>query len=122
MDLVLLTINLRVKKLKNQQGNWTTCRECQGRGKRSMRLRKKVRLRYQRELDQFEKMNSEGTAPVRPKGHLYDCLNCGGSGLTNSTDLPIVDAENYPHVAIIGGGIGGVALAIACMHLSLIHI
>ena len=102
--------------MKNQQGNWTTCRECQGRGKRSMRLRKKVRLRYQRELDQFEKMNSEGTAPVRPKGHLYDCLNCGGSGLINSTDLPLVDTENFPHVAIIGGGIGGVALAIACMH------
>ena len=100
----------------NQQSNWTTCRECQGRGKRSMRLRKKVRLRYQRELDQFEKTNSEGTAPVRPKGHLYDCLNCGGSGLINSDDLPIVDAENLPHVAIIGGGIGGVALAIACMH------
>ena len=102
--------------MKNQQGNWTTCRECQGRGKRSMRLRKKVRLRYQRELDQFEKINSEGTAPVRPKGHLYDCLNCGGSGLINSTDLPLVDTENFPHVAIIGGGIGGVALAIACMH------
>jgi len=27
-----------------------------------------------------------------------------------------VDKENYPHVAIIGGGIGGVALAVACLH------
>ena len=81
-----------------------------------MRLRKKVRLRYQRELDQFEKMNSEGTAPVRPKGHLYDCLNCSGSGLIHSASLTIVDTENSPHVAIIGAGIGGVALAIACMH------
>ncbi|MDX2369635.1 MAG: NAD(P)/FAD-dependent oxidoreductase [Colwellia sp.] len=102
--------------MKNEQDHWITCRECQGRGKRSMRLRKKVRLRYQRELEQFEKMNSEGTAPVRPKGHLYDCLNCCGSGLINSASHPIADTENYPHVAIIGGGIGGVALAVACMH------
>jgi len=81
-----------------------------------MRLRKKVRLRYQRELELFEKTNSEGKDPVRPKGHLYDCLNCFGTGLLQSTDHPIADTEHYPHVAIIGGGIGGVALAVACMH------
>jgi len=81
-----------------------------------MRLRKKVRLRYQRELEQFEKTNSEGTAPVRPKGHLYDCLNCSGSGLLQSANHPIADNENYPQLAIIGGGIGGVALAVACKH------
>ncbi|MDB4804707.1 FAD-dependent monooxygenase [Akkermansiaceae bacterium] len=33
-----------------------------------------------------------------------------------SVDFPAVDEENYPHVAIIGGGIGGVALAVACLH------
>ena len=104
------------EELKNKQDNWATCQVCQGRGKRNMRLRKKVRLRYQRELDQFEKTTSEGTPPVRPQGHLYDCLNCCGSGLIHSTSHPIADTENYPHVAIIGGGIGGVALAIACMH------
>ena len=105
-----------VEKLKNEPANWTTCHECQGRGKRSMRLRKKVRLRYQRELAQFKIKNSEGTAPVRPKGHLYDCLNCCGSGLTQSVSHPITNTENYPHLAIIGGGIGGVALAVACKH------
>ncbi|WP_114325837.1 FAD-dependent oxidoreductase [Candidatus Colwellia aromaticivorans] len=102
--------------MKNELDNWTTCQECLGRGQRSMRLRKKVRLRYQRELDQFKKTNSEGTSPVRPKGHLYDCLNCCGSGLINSVSHPIADPENYPHVAIVGGGIGGVALAVALMH------
>jgi 2-polyprenyl-6-methoxyphenol hydroxylase-like FAD-dependent oxidoreductase len=29
---------------------------------------------------------------------------------------PKADTENFPHVAIIGGGIGGVALAVACLH------
>jgi salicylate hydroxylase len=105
-----------VKNLKNKQDHWTTCQQCQGLGKKSMRLRKKVRLRHQRALDQFEKTNSEGTAPIRPRGHLYDCLNCAGSGLINSVSNLITDTENYPHVAIIGGGIGGVALAVACMH------
>ena len=106
--------------MKNEEGHWTICLECQGRGKKSKRLRKKVRLRYQRELDQFEKTKGEGTAPVRPKGHLDTCLNCKGSGLVHSAIQPLSNEEpnkeNYPHLAIIGGGIGGVALAVACLH------
>ncbi len=94
---------------------WTICQECQGRGKKSRRLRKKVRLRYQNAIDQFEKTKDEGTAPVRPKGHIDSCLNCSGSGLVPSASPSIAD-KNYPHVAIIGAGIGGVALAVACLH------
>ncbi|ABM02688.1 hypothetical protein Ping_0845 [Psychromonas ingrahamii 37] len=41
-----------------------------GTRQKSKGLRKKVRLRYRKELAQFEKTNSKGTAPVRPKGHL----------------------------------------------------
>jgi 2-polyprenyl-6-methoxyphenol hydroxylase-like FAD-dependent oxidoreductase len=102
--------------VENKQPSWTNCPECQGRGKKSQRLSKKVRLHYQTELDQFEKSNGEGKVPIRPKAHLYLCLNCSGSGLLPSDSFPIVDKENYPHVAIIGGGIGGVALAVACLH------
>jgi 2-polyprenyl-6-methoxyphenol hydroxylase-like FAD-dependent oxidoreductase len=105
-----------VKKVKNTAASWTICPQCQGRGKKSRGLSKKVRLLYQTELDQFEKKKAEGTAPVRPKGHLYSCLNCSGSGLVPSTSHPMPDKENYPHLAIIGGGIGGVALAVACLH------
>ena len=92
------------------------CQECKGFGKKSRRHRKKVRLRYKRALDLFEKSNREGPAPVRPKRHLDPCLNCSGSGLIPAVSPPIADTENYPHVAIIGGGIGGVALAVACLH------
>lgn len=105
-----------MKKEENEGASWTICPECQGRGKKSQRLTKKVRLQYQRELDQFEKTNGEGIAPTRPKAHLYQCLNCSGSGLVPSATPPVIDKENYPHVAIIGGGIGGVALAVACLH------
>ena len=95
---------------------WTVCKECQGRGKKSQRIRKKATLRYKQELIQFEKSDKQGSEPIRPKGHLAPCNNCKGSGLLSSENHPIVDIENYPHVAIIGGGIGGVALAVACLH------
>jgi 2-polyprenyl-6-methoxyphenol hydroxylase-like FAD-dependent oxidoreductase len=51
-----------------------------------------------------------------PKGHLHLCSKCCGSGLIPSTNPPTPDIENYPHIAIIGGGIGGIALAVACLH------
>ena len=105
-----------MEKAENEGASWTICQECQGHGKKSQRISKKVRLRYQMELDQFEKTNGEGLAPVRPKAHKNVCLNCSGSGLISSASRPIADKENYPHVAIIGGGIGGVALAVACLH------
>lgn len=105
-----------VKKVENEKACWTICPECQGRGKKSRRLSKKVRLLYQIELDQFEKTNGEGTPPIRPKANLYSCPECSGSGLIPSDSFPEADTENYPHVAIIGGGIGGVALAVACLH------
>lgn len=104
------------KKVENKKGNWTICLECQGRGKKSRGLSNKARRQYQMALDQFEKMNGDGIAPVRPKGHLYSCLKCCGSGLLPAANHPIADKENYPHIAIIGGGIGGVALAVACLH------
>lgn len=107
---------MEIKKEENKMASWAICQECQGRGKKSRRLSKKVRLHYQIALDEFEKMQGEGTAPLRPKGNLYSCLNCCGSGLLPAASPPIADKENYPHVAIIGGGIGGMALAVACLH------
>jgi len=81
-----------------------------------MRLRKKSKLRYQIAINEFEKTQGEGKASVRPKITQYLCKNCSGSGLIPATSHPIADSENYPHVAIIGAGIGGVALAVACLH------
>ncbi|CAM4000726.1 FAD-dependent oxidoreductase [Flavobacterium jumunjinense] len=104
------------KMIKNLVSSWTICQECQGQGKKKRRIRKKVRLQYQIALDQFEKTNGEGVAPIPPKSQPYTCPNCSGSGLLPAILHPIADKENYPHVAIIGGGIGGVALAVACLH------
>lgn len=108
--------NEEVEKVKNEKTSWTICPECRGRGKKSRRLRKKVRLKYQAELEHFKKTNGEGTPPMRPKKNHYPCLNCSGSGLIHAENHPIADKENYPYIAIIGGGIGGTALAVACLH------
>ena len=103
-----------MKKAEYEEIHWSSCPECQGQGKRSGRLRKNVRLRFQNESNEVDK--TTGTAPARPKSPLLLCLNCNGTGLIQATSLPEVDNENYPHIAIIGGGIGGVALAVACLH------
>lgn len=106
--------------MKSDTGYWVICAECKGQGRKSKRLRKKVRLSYQKALADYEKSNCAGPAPVRPKPHLDICSNCSGSGLILSEDESLLDripdTENYPHVAIVGGGIGGVALAVACLH------
>ncbi|MFT6814936.1 MAG: 2-polyprenyl-6-methoxyphenol hydroxylase-like FAD-dependent oxidoreductase [Sphingobacteriales bacterium] len=102
--------------MQNKESCWAACPECQGRGKKNRRLRKKVRLQYQKDLEHYEKLKGVGTVPVRPKGHLFSCPNCMGSGLISSENPPEPDTKNFPYVAIIGGGIGGVALAVACLH------
>lgn len=74
-----------------------------------------MRLQYQLALENFEK-TGEGKAPIRPLADLYPCPDCKGSGLIASDQPPLADKKNFPHIAIIGGGIGGVALAVACLH------
>jgi len=107
---------LFLKKLENSSASWTICETCKGQGKKNRKLSKKALLRYQIACDEFEKTKKEGSTPIQPKAEQNSCTNCAGSGLISSENFPIPDKENYPHVAIIGAGIGGVALAIACLH------
>ncbi|KGO84784.1 monooxygenase [Flavobacterium rivuli WB 3.3-2 = DSM 21788] len=102
--------------MENGTAPWTVCNECKGQGKKSRGLSKKAKLFYQRELEQFEKSGGRGTVPLRPNAHLYTCLSCNGYGIVPSAVYPVADNDKYPHIAIIGGGIGGVALAVACLH------
>ncbi|KAF2338396.1 FAD-dependent oxidoreductase [Flavobacterium tistrianum] len=93
---------------------WTICHECQGLGKINRGLSKKVQRRYKTELALYENKQTN-VAPIRPKAHLHLCQNCSGSGLMQSEKYLEPDLTK-PHVAIIGAGIGGVALAVACLH------
>lgn len=97
--------------------HWTACPSCQGRGKKSQRLKKKVRLSYKAALDYFHKTDDgSGTAPSPPIPHQSPCTACKGDGIIRSEKHSPADSVYYPHVAIIGGGIGGTALAVACLH------
>ena len=96
------------------QSSWALCSKCQGRGRIRQNIRKKAKLSYQAALLQFEQHG--GAAPDRPKAYVSACPSCLGSGLSAADHPPVADTEHYPHVAIIGGGIGGVALAVACLH------
>lgn len=102
--------------MDNKETYWTICPQCFGRGKKNYRLRKKSRLRFQIAMNEFEKNKSEAKCLIRPKITQYLCDHCSGSGLIPAINPPLSDTDTYPHVAIIGAGIGGVALAVACLH------
>lgn len=100
--------------MQNKTIYWQVCKECMGIGRKKQRIRKKVQLHYKKNLAVFE-TNKEGFVPIPPKASSSICTNCSGSGLIAAANHPVPNHENYPHVAIIGGGIGGVALAVACL-------
>ena len=92
------------------------CQSCQGRGRKSRSITKKAKRNFQRKLDLYKQGNKSDLPPPSPKGHLDACSYCNGSGLVQAIDFPKVDCVRYPHLAIIGAGIGGIALAVACRH------
>mgnify|MGYP000165070984 CR=1 FL=1 len=113
---MLLQNKHQVNTQKRNIESWAPCPDCKGAGKKSQRLRKKVKQQYLKDLALFEKNNEQGKAPIRPKPHQAPCTACSGSGLLSAAKPPKPNFENYPHVAIIGAGIGGAALAVACLH------
>jgi len=67
-------------------------------------------------MKKFEEGIAGSTQPKPLIPHIDICRDCSGTGLVSSDNFPEMDTKNYPHVAIIGGGIGWVALAVACLH------
>jgi salicylate hydroxylase len=102
---------------RSNRPQWTVCSVCHGEGRVSRRPTKKARLRYKRALYAAEKRNASDL-PTPPVAHVDDCAHCRGSGLKESTAAALLNASHssYPSLAIIGGGLGGLALAVACRH------
>ncbi|WP_410879366.1 FAD-dependent oxidoreductase [Myroides sp. DW712] len=93
---------------EEEQVYWTVCMACHGLGKKNKGPRKKARINKQTLDTSIE--------PLRVSiSHFSTCSKCAGSGIVPASCPPPVDIT-YPHVAIIGGGIGGMALAVACLH------
>ncbi len=96
--------------------NWKACTQCHGLGKMMMRpTPKKLRL-FRDRLSNYEASGGKGFAPKPPVEGKGACLHCGGSGLVACKHAVQADSIKYPTIAIIGGGIGGAALAVACQH------
>jgi len=96
--------------------NCISCKTCNGHGRKSQGISKKKLLRYESALAQFKKNEHAAVVPVKPKSFMQTCPSCLGSGLVPTDERPLADENNYPHVAIVGAGIGGIALALACLH------
>jgi len=104
----------RVDDDRSKRPHWTVCSVCHGEGKVSRRPTKRARLRYKRALLAAKKGNASDQ-PTPPVAHVDDCADCRGSGLQGSPAAALPNAS-YPSIAIIGGGLGGLALAVACRH------
>ena len=57
-------------KTQNEMNRWTVCKECAGRGKKKQRIRKSVKTRYEKALEEFKNSDQKGPFPVRPHAHL----------------------------------------------------
>lgn len=91
------------------------CTICKWHGKITLSIWKWARRRYWRKLQKFEQGIEGAEKPKDLIPHIDNCRKCNGTGLVISHSFLEVN-NNYPHVAIIGGGIGWVALAVACLH------
>ncbi|MEY4834497.1 MAG: hypothetical protein RI980_612 [Bacteroidota bacterium] len=94
-------LKIELEKIENSVTNWTVCQNCKGQGKKNRKQLKKSFVQQESIVSENEQIS---------------CKKCLGTGLIASANFPKIDTENYPNVAIIGGGIGGVALAVACLH------
>ncbi len=105
-----------MKEKASRTINWTTCTGCGGLGTIARQHSLKKQQQYQWKLAAFLNDPTGAPAPKPLKSDRITCTLCKGSGLLEAPEAPPVPKTHYPHVAIIGAGIGGVALAVACRH------
>ncbi|KAL3942351.1 MAG: hypothetical protein SGBAC_003450 [Bacillariaceae sp.] len=99
---------------------WKTCPKCRGEGRIRRPPSKKAKLKHRQMIQEQEqkkneeisehhskrvKLLSNSTLPPR-----YEpCKACSQTGILESKELPEV-MDSYPSIAIVGGGLGGLAL------------
>lgn len=79
---------------------WCVCDSCLGTGKKKQKNRKTNLVK-----------NDIISEPI-----FKVCNKCDGKGIIQSTEFPKADSQKFPHIAIIGLGIAGITLAVACLH------
>ena len=96
-------------------GAWTVCGSCRGQGRHNRRPARKALKRSEHDKEPASASSSR---------HIQICKQCEGSGLQRVSDDDDKDmaaaqpqvTRTFPHVAIVGGGLAGLALATACRH------
>lgn len=94
-----------------QANYWSICKDCEGKGKQNRLVKVAPKKEH---FSVYQQADNEFV--VIYKTHLENCPKCTGKGILPAITSPSFNEIDYPHVAIIGGGIGGVALAVACLH------
>jgi hypothetical protein len=91
--------------------SYTVCTTCRGQGKIKRAPSKKQKLRHKR-----AKLQDDNT-PLPSR--IDPCKKCNQTGLSPTSDFDSevkATSKRLPQVAIIGGGLGGLALGIALSH------
>lgn len=103
----------------SDQMAWKTCQKCRGEGRIRRPPSKKARLKQRQMQEQKQRENEHDSKRIKLHDSLpprYEpCKFCNQTGILESTELPKV-LDCYPSIAIVGGGLGGLALGIACSH------
>jgi len=95
---------------------YKVCEKCRWQVYIKLPISKRAHKRYKKHLQLFqERVEWVGQPdPIIPQ--IDTCKHCDASGLVPSEQFPEPDTKKYPDIAIIGGGIWWVALAVACLH------
>ena len=104
---------------RSTQPSWIVCSDCDGEGKILRPPTRKARLRYKR-----ARQENNVDVPPPPVGRWEPCKTCASQGLVermaaNHTDgMPNFTIDS-PRIAVIGGGLAGLAFATAARHRGL---
>jgi len=93
--------------------NWSVCKSCLGIGKKKLKNKKKNKRDFNFNDEIITVHLNENVSGI-VKFTL--CKKCNGSGILKTDEPLISNVDKFPHVAIIGLGISGVTLAVACLH------
>jgi len=105
LSLDRATIILGRLTMSRSTASYTACIKCRGEGNLKRPMSKKARSQAKR-----KKIDDEPPSPT-----LAPCVICSGSGLVEG----VPPTPSGPTIAIVGGGLGGLALAVACKHRSI---
>lgn len=97
----------------NSLNNHISCITCNGQGKLKGKISAKAKKAYQEALEKYHQALTD-EMPKKPIASDIVCSKCKGSGLVVSQNAATINKEHFPKVAIIGAGIGGMTLAVAC--------